>query len=63
VNLTPSTAVTAAAIEHALAGALYGARIKGVFTRHPLPACPDAAVVRWPFQEAASTVRLILQAL
>ena len=52
MNLTPSTAVTAAAIEHALAGAMYGARIKGVSTRYPFSACPDAAVVRCSrFQE------------
>jgi hypothetical protein len=38
------TAVTAAAIEHALAGTWYRARIKGASTGHPCPAFSDAAV-------------------
>ena len=46
VNLTPITAVTAAATKHTLAGARYRVRIKGVSTGHPCPACSDAAVVR-----------------
>jgi hypothetical protein len=37
--------VATAANEHALAGARYGARIKGVSMGHPCPACSDAAVV------------------
>ena len=42
------TAVTAAAIEHELAGIRYRARIKGVSTGHPRPACSDAAVYAAP---------------
>jgi hypothetical protein len=50
--LAPSTAVTATAIEHALAGARYKARIKGVLTGH---ACPTPPWYAAAVQEAEST--------
>ena len=46
------TAVTAAAIGHALAGARYKARIKGVLTGH---ACPTPPWYAAAVQEAEST--------
>ena len=47
-TLTSITAVTAAATKQALAGTRYRARIKAVATRHPCPACSDAAVYAAP---------------